>query len=159
MTSLVMFSNNKNSYCSGFVLIELIIVLAVFAIISAVSVPVYSNLQTSAQLNESSNELIQTIRTARGRAVARVNDAAHGIYLQSDRYTLYQGSSHSGRNTSYDRTVVFDEALTLSNTISGNEINFSRSFGLPDNTGSITITHDIQGTKTITIDSFGSVQE
>jgi prepilin-type N-terminal cleavage/methylation domain-containing protein len=143
----------------GFTLIELLVVIAITLVLAAAALPLYGGLQVSAQLNENSSLLIQTVRTARERSVARVNDTAHGVYVTASTYTLYQGASYAARDSSYDRTAALDSALSLAATLTGDEVNFSKGLGVPDNTGTITLTHDVQGTKTITINSFGMVEE
>lgn len=142
----------------GFVIIEILIAIAIISSVAFLATPLYTNLQVSTQLNESVTELIQTVRLAQVKSIARVNDSSHGVYFQSDKYTLYQGGSYSGRNSSYDKVVTIEEALTLSNDLTSNEVNFSRGLGSPNATGTITITHDVQGTKNISIDDLGSIQ-
>ena len=44
-------------------------------------------------------------------------------------------------------------------TLSGGEINFSKSFGEPDNIGTITLTHDIGEERIININSLGIIEE
>lgn len=143
---------------TGFTLVEFLLALAVFTLVILAATPSYTSFQTSAQLNESVSELVQTIRLARERAVARAGDVAHGVYLESNQYTLYRGASYASRTTSHDRVIALENSLTLSTTVSGSEINFSKGLGIPGATGTITLTHDVQGTKTVTIDAFGSVQ-
>jgi len=145
----------------SFTLIELLIVIAITLILAAVVAPIYGNLQVSGQLNENSSQAIQTLRTARGRSMARYNKAQHGVYFQTDRYTLYQGTSYGERVSAYDREVVLDEALSFSLPDGGSEyeINFSKGLGLPDATGTITLTHDVSGSRSIIINSFGMIEK
>jgi len=148
---------------AGFTLVELILVVAIAIVLAAVAVPIYTNLQVSAQLNDSTSLMIQTIRTAKEKSMARISDLSHGVYLSAQSYTLYQGSSYIGRDPSYDRTIELDEGLTLGWNLSGtgdaNDINFSRSFGLPNKTGTITLTHDVNGVRNISINSYGKTEE
>ncbi|MDA2936197.1 DNRLRE domain-containing protein [Patescibacteria group bacterium AH-259-L05] len=148
----------------SFTLIELLIVISVMVIVIAAGVPLYGNLQVTSQLNENTNQIIQTIRTAHQRSVSRVNDSSHGVRFEinpssNDQYILYQGSSYSTRDSSYDRTVTLDSPLHIATTLSGNEVNFSRSLGTPNTTGSIVLSHDTTGTRAISINSFGIVEE
>ena len=87
----------------GFTLIELLVVIALIVILIGASIPIYTSLQVSAQLNESVDQIMQTMRLARTRAVERFNDAPHGIFFEINqggaaRYTLFQGSSYASRN-------------------------------------------------------------
>ena len=151
----------------GFTLIELLIVITITLILFVATVPIYGNLQVSSQLNENSSQIVQTLRVARGRSVARVNNDQHGVYFaidvlgSQDKYVLYQGSNYSSRDSSYDREIILDQVLNLSLPGGENEyeINFSKGLGVPNNTGTITLTHDIQGDRQIIINKFGMVEE
>ena len=141
----------------GFVLTELLIALAILLLIGAAATPLYSRLYVGTQLSSSRSDLSQTLSTARTRARARLNDASHGVYLQAQSYTLYQGSSYASRTTAYDQTIALDSALTLSTAPSVTDLVFSKGLARPSATTTITLTHDVHGTATITIDALGTV--
>lgn len=147
----------------GFTLIEIIISVVLGVILVAAAAPLFVKLQASAQLNESTTQLIQTLRTARGRSIARVNNSRHGVYMlqsaENDAYVLYQGSSYNTRDANYDRTITLDPIINLTTTLIGNDINFVLGSGAPDQTGTITLSHETQGTSTIGINSVGKIEE
>src|SRR3989338_2527163 len=95
---------------TGFSIIELLIVVSITILLMAVAIPIYGNFQSASYLNERTAEIIQTVRTARARSVARMNDKPQGVYFDTaaspDKFILYQGTSFDevGRDTSYDRT-------------------------------------------------------
>jgi len=145
---------------SGFTLVELLITVAILIILAASTVVVASQFYTSSQLLESADRLTQTIHTAKVRSVGGVNDVSHGVYVETSQYTLYQGGSYESRDSSYDRVIELDNGLLLSNTISGNDITFSRGLGYSSTTGTITIAHQETGDEeTITIQSIGIIRE
>ena len=149
---------------AGFTLIELLIVIGITLVLATAAIPIYGNLQVSAQLNENTSQIVQTVRIARGRSVARLNNTSHGVYFEinsaaNDRFILYQGDSYVGRDELYDRVAILDPALSLSTTLSGNEVNFSRGLGIPNTTGTVTLKHDVVGIKTMSINVFGIVEE
>lgn len=141
----------------GFTLIEILIVIGITIALTAVVVPIYGNLQVKSQLNENSSQIIQTLRTARQRSVARFNNEQHGVKLLTNGYILYQDLVDSD----YDREVILDESMSLSWNLSGgaDSINFSKGLGLPDVTGTVTLTNEISGSRSIIINSFGLVEE
>jgi putative endonuclease len=148
----------------GFTLVELLIVIAITLILAAAASPIYSNLQVSAQVNETSSQLIQTLRTARQRSQARFQNASWGVYFDinaaaDDSYTLYKGTTYATRDSDWDRILILDSALSISETLSGSEVNFSKSLGVPNTTGNVILTHDVSGSKTISINSLGSIEE
>ncbi len=144
---------------NGFTFVEILIVLGITAILAVSAGFIYGNFQVSAQLNESSAQVIQTIRTARQRSISRVNNSRHGVKLQSDRYILYQGSSYSSRDSDYDREIILGNSMSFSTTLVNDEINFSKGLGVPDNSGNIILSHDTIGKRTIIINAFGMVEE
>lgn len=158
-TNLGKTQNHQLKAQGGFTLVELLVVISITLVLAVAAVPIYGNLQVSSQLNENSSLIIQTVRQARERSVARLNNSAHGVYITSTSYALYQGSSYATRDSSYDRVTTLDSAVSLSTTLVSKEVNFSRGIGMPNNIGTITLTHEAQGTKTITINSFGMVEE
>jgi len=93
-----------------------------------------------------------------------LNNSSHGVYFEintgsADRFILYQGGSYAGRDTTYDRPTTLDNVLSLSTIISGNEVNFSKGLGVPNATGTVILTHDVTGSKTMSINDFGIVEE
>ena len=158
--------NNK----IGFSLIELLIVVSITLLLAAVAAPIYGNWQSASYLNERTAEIVQTVRTARVRSVARVNDKSHGVFFDidlngPDRFILYQGPAYLGRgieDTDFDRTVILEGSLYLSTTLAGNDINFSRGLGGPNLTGltgDITFTNALGKSKVITINLLGMVSD
>lgn len=148
---------------NGFTLIELLLVVALTLVLVTATIPLYGNLHVSAQLNENVSQIVQTVRTARARSVGRFNDSPHGVYFEingggDDRFVLYQGASYGARDPAYDRVITLDSALSLSTTLAGDEINFSRGLGVPTTTGAVVITHEVSGTGSLTINSLGVVE-
>ncbi|MDD2656791.1 MAG: prepilin-type N-terminal cleavage/methylation domain-containing protein [Patescibacteria group bacterium] len=159
------FKNSK-----GFTLYELIVVLAITSIIVAAAVPVYGNFQGKLQLLDSSADIVQILRTARGQSLVGYNDSAHGVYFVInnsgvDSFVFYQGDSYTARNQDYDQTTELKSVLAISNssfTLSNNniDINFTKGgLGLPNNTGSLILSHSITGQKNISVNSFGMVEK
>jgi prepilin-type N-terminal cleavage/methylation domain-containing protein len=146
---------------SGFTVLELLIVLTITITLAASVAPLYGNLQVSSQLNEESAQLLQAMRVARARAVARLNNSGHGVRLDTttNSYTLYQGASYALRDATYDRKITLPSAITLATSLSGAEVNFSKGLGVPTTTGTTTLTHTVYGTREIVITDFGMAEE
>ncbi len=148
----------------GFTVIELLIVLGIMGVLAAAAAPLYGNMQLSAQLDENISQITQTARIARERSFSRLNNSSHGIYFEinpsgNDKFILYQGDSYATRNAEYDRVFTLDPSLSLSTTIMGNEINFSKEFGIPNATGTVTIFHSVKGSRTMRINRLGMAEE
>ena len=145
----------------GFTLLEFILAIAIMLAMAGGGIALYGQLYASSQLNESAIQMIQTIRIARERGVARVNDVAHGVYFDAvaKKYTLYQGSSWADVGKVIIRETTLDSSLSLTISLGGagdtNDLNFSKGLGEPNRTGNITLAHAGGNTKIINVNSFG----
>lgn len=149
--------NNFNQ--KGTTLIEIFLVVAISSILLVASFPIYGNLQVSSQVNTLSRNIMQTVETAKFKSVSGYNNSAHGVYFESGRFTLYQGFSYSLRDSSYDRVVLVDDAITITTTLAGNDVNFSKFLGYANSSGSITLNHSAtQEQARITVNSKGLAQ-
>lgn len=149
----------RKSYLKGFTLVELLISLAIGMILVAVVTPLYGNLQVSTQLSTNSSQISQNIRLAKEKSIASLNDSAHGIKFFSDHYVLYQGSSYDLRSISNDLNYSIPSSIITTSSLTNNEINFSKGLGVPNNIGTITLTHSTDGIKHIIINELGIVTE
>ena len=70
---------------TGFSIIELLIVVSITLLLMAVAIPIYGNFQSSSYLNERTAEIVQTVRTAQARSLARVNNKPHGVFFDIGR--------------------------------------------------------------------------
>lgn len=147
-------------YMKGFTLLEVLTTIAIFLLIAAGIIPIYGNLTASSQLDDSHSGILNALRVAREQSIARLNDSSHGVYFEinpstADRYILYQGASYASRDVQYDLAISLDNAIVLSTTFPGNEVNFSGGFGRPNTIGTIAISHSVKGSKSISVNSFG----
>jgi prepilin-type N-terminal cleavage/methylation domain-containing protein len=143
----------------GITLIELLLVVAIFAIIAGAAIPVLGQLQTSTQLNQAASELVQTLRDARQRSVAGLNNSSHGVYFQApDQIILYQGDNYSSRDPAADQVTILDSTIQFTITVPGNDLNFAKATGDPSQTGIIALTHKVSDTRSITINQYGLIE-
>ncbi|OHA05307.1 MAG: hypothetical protein A2934_02805 [Candidatus Sungbacteria bacterium RIFCSPLOWO2_01_FULL_47_10] len=150
-------------FCKGFTTVELLLVLGIVVLLAAGAVPLM-RLQTSSRLNDASSEIVQLIRMARVRARSGLGDADHGVFFNanpgvSDTVILYRGPSYASRISAFDRMVSFSDSLEISTTIEMNDTNFSKGTGVPSSAGDVLISHSVGGTRTITVNEAGMVEE
>lgn len=146
----------------GLTMIELLTVIGLILILVATAIPAYNSMRISSEINESTSLLIQTLRTAKEKSIARIGNINHGIKLETDSYTIYYGSSYVDRIKDYGHTITLN-GIGLSWELSGighpDEINFSKGLGVPSRVGTITLTNAAEKTRTVTINEIGKIEQ
>ncbi|MFZ2189973.1 MAG: type II secretion system protein [Candidatus Magasanikiibacteriota bacterium] len=164
LPSTIFFPKNG----AGFTLVELLIVIGIMIALLSASIPIYGSLQVKSQLSETSAQLVQNLRSARENSLSRYNNSSHGVFLNStsspNYYVIYQGDSYVARDINYDRVYTLDDVVTIHNidmtTTSNNiDINFSKGLGKASSIGSFSLVHVVTGTSTISVNSFGKIEE
>lgn len=140
---------------NGFTLLEILLVIGVVVILAGISMPIYQSFQVKADLGASAQSLVQNLRQAWIFSKAMKNDSSWGIYLETGKIVLFKGSSYASRDSSFDEETVISDSISLSGM---NEIVFSKLSGLPQTTGSMTLTSSDNSTSTIIINSQGMIE-
>lgn len=138
----------------GFALIELILVIALIAALAGLSIPVYQSFQVKNDIDIAANTLTQELKRAQILSQASDGDTSWGVKSQSGSIVLFKGASYSGRDAAYDETFSLPSTITPSGAT---EIVYAKFTGLPQATGTITLTASTNETRTITINSKGAV--
>lgn len=142
----------------GFTLIELILVIAMLAIIGGMSVPFFQSFQVTSDLATYSDTVARTLRRAQAQARAGQNTDSWGVFFDtaSNDITLFYGDDYDARDVTFDQTESFASSFTLS-TDFFDEIYFTIFSGDPSTTGSVTLTSQNNDIKTISINSLGII--
>ena len=146
----------------GFTIVELLIVIGIFLIISAFSIPLYNNWLPRTLTSSVQAELLQSIREAQTSGRGGKEQSRYGLYFDSanNSYTVYQGDDYVSRDSDYDRLVNLENNISLALNWEGNELNFATSTGAPSATGTISIINAANNeSKIIIINRFGPIQE
>ena len=141
---------NKNN--AGFTLIEMMLSVAVIAIIGGISVPIYQSFQVRNDLDIAAVTTAQSLRRAQVLAEAVDGDTSWGVEIQSGNITVFKGVSYASRDTNYDEVSDVPTSITSSGL---SEVVFTKFTGLPASTGTITLTSNANETRTITINAKG----
>ena len=118
--------NTKQSgkLLTGFTLTELLVALAIMIVLIAIAVPTFLSFQKESDLNNGSEEIINTLRLAQNKTMSSEGPSQWGVYFATSttphQYTLFKGSDHASRATSSD------EIHKLPNTVEVYEVNFSQ---------------------------------
>lgn len=139
---------------AGFTLMEGLLSIAVIAIIGGISIPIYQSFQVRNDLDIAIVSTVQTLRRAQVLAQAVDGDTSWGISVLSGSIILFKGASYAARDTAFDEVFEVPASITPSGL---SEIVFTKFTGLPQTTGTITLTSNANETRTITINTKGIV--
>lgn len=149
-------SENKN----GFTFVELLIVIAIIAILSTVIVAALVNVRNARELDYATKEVRQIFEQARSNTLASQDDSNWGVAANGSSVTLFPG-------TVYDPNDPDNEVFELPNTIEmanidfngGTEVYFLLGSGEASDPGTLEVRRksDISSAHVITVTKTGIV--
>lgn len=156
---------------SGFTLIEILVVIAVLLVISAITIPGMVTFRTKNSAENSAMEIARLIELAKSKAMASEDDEKFGVYfdylLEPSKYILFKGDSYATREAADDLTYSLPEELefyniNLSEIETGdasNEVVFGKLPGISSHQGNVSLRRkaDISQSETIYISSSGMI--
>ncbi len=138
---------------SGFTLLELLIVIAIFFLLTAITLPVGWNFYKIQILNKTQDEIVSFLKLARNNALAQKNNSDFGVYIAKEQIVLFQGASYDSRQA--DKDIMFPVSKIIS--FSGlSEIDFNSYNAQPSQFGLITISLENQQ-RLIQINELGTI--
>lgn len=146
-------------------MIELIIAIAILAVLGAVSISTFFLLQKGADLSNAAQELVSVLKLAQNKTLASQDYSQYGVYFDTavspNKYTLFKGASFASRDVSADQNYLLPKSVELYdiNLNGGNEVVFNRLVGSADNWGSVSLRlkDDISQNKIIYIANSGVI--
>ena len=139
----------------GFSILEIIIVLAILVVISALFVPSYYHFQESNNLNAAFNLINNSLSRTQIKSQSIENDSSWGIKIQGNQLTVFGGASYASRDVNLDELINLPPKISFSGL---NEIIFSKLLGYPNTTGTISLINGLNQSKIITINEKGVIQ-
>ena len=137
----------------GFTLIEMLLVVVMIVIVSAIFSPVISDVFFTNNL-DSANEGIKTnLRRAQVLARTGENNSDWGLKIENGKLTLFSGADFLSRNQEFDETLDFASNIFLSGDL---DIIFVKGKGAPSDDKLINLS--LRGkTRSISINSKGLI--
>jgi prepilin-type N-terminal cleavage/methylation domain-containing protein len=145
---------------TGFTLLEIIIVIALSAVLSTIGIASLRSFQRYAEIDAAANQIVAVLREARDRAVADSTSTGYGVHFESGRYVRFTGSVYSATST-VNIVYSLPPALELYSINLGgdSDVIFSPLNGAPDAAGSasIRVIEDQSQSRVIQVFSTGAI--
>lgn len=145
---------------SAFTLVELLVVMAIFIVLSSLTYINFSRPQVSGSIDNISISLFSDLKLQQAKSISRLNSDSYGVYFEEGSYTLFTGNAYnplSPSNFTIDNKqgITFSAISLPSESIvfdsNGDVLNYDLS------NNSVTISHSSGLEKTITINKFGAI--
>lgn len=120
----------------GFTLIEVAIVMAIFGFLVAMGLFFDFSLYRGSSFHSDVDIFASVLQRSRARAINNVNESKHGVFIDSDKYVLFQGASY-GSKPAFDQPILRNPGLNFNGP---SEIIFDQISGDADFEGDIIIT-------------------
>ncbi|MFA6251337.1 MAG: prepilin-type N-terminal cleavage/methylation domain-containing protein [Candidatus Paceibacterota bacterium] len=130
--------NNK-----GISLIEILIVIAIIGILSAIIVPSLSKFHNQQVLKNSAEDIFALLNEARNSTISSKNSNTYGVRFLSDRAILFPGEYYT--DSTSNKQIDFDQAVEIPSTggvnlnTGGIDVIFTRLTGDTEKYGTIII--------------------
>ena len=138
----------------GFTLLEVLLSIGLITVLAGLSLPVYQALQNRNDLDITAVTVAQTLRRAQLLSQAMDGDTSWGISIQTGSITLFRGTSYAARDTSFDE--VFDVPTSITQSGVG-EVVFAKFTGMPQTTGTITLTSSTNEVRNLILNAKGTI--
>ncbi len=138
----------------GFSLFEMIIVVGLIIVVSAIILPSYRGFGYSNDLSVAVNAVVQGLNQAQALARSGDGDSDWGIKIESGKVIIFKGSSFISFNAVSDQVFPIPLDITFSGL---SQVIFAKFTGLPNQTGSVTLTGIVGNFAIITINQQGVV--
>lgn len=143
----------------GFTLLELILVIAIIAILAAATVPLMGNFNQRTQVDAVARQMVSALRFAQQKSVATESDSQFGVYFDdgNNRFIVFRGATY-GSFPAEDRIYTYTDAITVTQSFPSNEVTFEKGTGNTVDIGSISIANDVGGLFTVTVSGQGKIE-
>lgn len=138
----------------GFTLLEVMLSVAIIALIAGLGTPIYQGFQVRNDLDVAANSISTSLRRAQILSQAVDGDTSWGLSIQSGEITLFRGTSYASRSAEYDEVFDLQGSITPSGV---SEIVYEKFTGIPQATGTIILTSNANEIRNITINEKGTI--
>ncbi len=139
----------------GFTLPEVLLSLAIIGIIGGMTIPMYSTFMVRNDLDIAATSIAQNLRRAQALAQAGDGDTSWGLRVGVGSILVYKGASYMLRDSTFDENTSIPTTIVPSGIT---EVTFEKVSGLPQTTGTFTLTSQANEIRNVTINQKGMVE-
>ncbi|HCC04762.1 TPA: hypothetical protein DEP58_00470 [Patescibacteria group bacterium] len=155
----MLFPKKKFKLERGFTLTEVLVVIALLLILSALSIGGFRTFAVRSGQAAVSQTVLGALKEAHAKTLASLDDTTYGVHFESSSVTIFQGGTYTASSTENSvrelptRTSITNVSLTGGST----DVVFARLTGTASSVGTVTvaITSDLTSSQVITIHKSG----
>lgn len=149
--------NNKN----GFTLVEIVVAMAIFAIIISIAIVTGRSFSGTVNLSNSEKIIGTNLKAAKTRSINSLNDTNYGVHFESDHIIIFVGSAFDVDDPTNEVIDLPDnvEVYDINLAEGGSDLLFSRLTGATNDFGVIKIrnTKNLSEIRQVVINQEGQI--
>jgi prepilin-type N-terminal cleavage/methylation domain-containing protein len=149
--------NAKSKYSKGFTFVEIVLVLAILAILISLIIPSFGKVGGSEALDTATMSVIAVLNEAKSQAISSKNASNYGVRIFYNKLVSFENSYGT-----LNKEITISNLVTISTSTGiGTDVIFSNVSGNTSASGTVTVTvlSDTSKKSTITIYSTGVIEK
>ena len=154
------FSWCARNTIQGFTLVEILVVIAVLAIMTTISVYSFQAMYHASALRAGASEVYSALTSARTNTLGSQDGLVYGVHVSSTTVTRFEGPTYTAGSAT-NKVYAFEGGVTATSSLvtNGTSIVFTRLTGVSSVGGTIYVRNrDGTSTTTITIHATGLIE-
>ena len=146
---------------SGVTLLEILISVAIIAIVATMLVGVFSAWRASGDLENARSNIIGILKDARSRTLASESNTTYGVHFETEKAALFKGNVYNSSDPANENYNLPGSIKINDISLTGGAVDtvFTRLLGTTTASGTITLeSKRNQNTRLITIFATGNVE-
>jgi prepilin-type N-terminal cleavage/methylation domain-containing protein len=103
----------KSKRQKGFTFIELMLVVAMIAMLAGMTVPITFGSLKKQSVEEESSKLLSVLRQTQAKSMKGRGDSPWGVYFTPESYTVFKGNSYEERESVYDEVFEISPSMSV----------------------------------------------